>query len=297
MVIIAVAFVASILFGFSDYLGGVASRGARVIAITSLSYITATIAYVIGLAFVPSVWSTENFLYGAASGVAAIFGFVGFYAALASGPIAIMSPSIALIQTIIPVIVGVTLQGEHLGVVAWIGVALAVAGAWLMGSGGHAGGRVPMKSVILALMAGSMFALSLIFLDMSPASAGLTPGLVEMVLGFVILAAVWWGSTHVHWLDAVTRLLDVDPYASNTTTALTRRTVTLALGAGGLMGAASALTLVALHGGQLAIVSAVVALYPLGTVALARVLLNERLAMTQWVGIGLAVAACVALSL
>ncbi len=296
MVIIVIAFISSILFGFSDYLGGVASRSARVIAITSLSYITATLAYVVGLPLVPSEWSAASFTYGAASGAAAIFGFVGFYAALASGPIAIMSPSIALIQTIIPVIVGVTLQGEVLGPFAWVGIGFAIVGAWLMGSGGKAGGRIPLKSVILALMAGSLFALSLIILDMSPASAGLSPGLVEMALGLVLLAGIWWGSRRFRPIAAITNLLDVDPEASAASTALTRRTVTLALIAGALMGAASALTLVALHGGQLAIVSAVVALYPLGTVALARVFLKERLVAMQWIGIGLAVAACVALS-
>lgn len=296
MLIIFVAFLSSISFGFSDFLGGVAARSARVISVTSLSYVTASIAYAVGFLFVPSEWTSASIGYGIASGAAAIFGFVGFYAALASGPIAVMSPAIALVQTIIPVAVGAAVYGEQLGWLGWAGVLLALTGAWLLGGAGRGTGRIPMRSVVLALMAGSLFALSMIILDASPASGGLSAGFIEMVFGFVVLSAVWWASGHNRMVARMTALLDVDPHAPASATALTRSTTALALTAGLFMGAASALVLVALHGGELAIVSAVVALYPLGTVLLARLVLKERLTAGQWIGIALALAACTALS-
>lgn len=297
MLIILFAFLSSLFFGFSDFIGGVASRSARVIAISAVSYVTASAAYAIALLFVPSEWSIESLTYGAASGLAALLGFVGFYAALASGPIAIMSPAIALLQTILPVIVGVVLYNEGIGSFGWVGIGLALVGAWLMGGASRSTGRIPRRSIVLGLLAGSMFALSLIILDASPAHSGLTPGFVEMVVGLVGLMAIWWASSKVPFLGRVTDLLDVDGNASRASTALTRHTTTLALTAGLLMGTANVFALVSLRGGQLAIVSAVVALYPLGTVLLARIVLKERLAPAQWVGIGCAITACVALSL
>ncbi|MFE4726263.1 EamA family transporter [Microbacterium sp. NPDC056736] len=55
--------------------------------------------------------------------------------------------------------------------------------------------------------------------------------------------------------------------------------------------AANALILLALRTGDLAVVSALTALYPAGTIILASVVLRERVAAVQWVGLGLALTA------
>jgi uncharacterized membrane protein len=49
--------------------------------------------------------------------------------------------------------------------------------------------------------------------------------------------------------------------------------------------------LLALRAGDLAIVSALTALYPAGTILLAAVVLRERVARVQWVGLALALTA------
>ena len=49
--------------------------------------------------------------------------------------------------------------------------------------------------------------------------------------------------------------------------------------------------LLALRSGDLAVVSALTALYPAGTILLAAVVLRERVAAIQWVGLGLALVA------
>lgn len=297
MFVIALAFASSLLFGFSDYLGAVASRSARVISVTTLSYLTAALAYAVAFAFVPSEWSTTAIAYGLAAGVAGVFGFVTFYAALASGPISLISPMIALVQTIVPVLVGVTFRGEVLGPLAWVGIGLSLAGGWMMGFTGRVAGRIPPRSVVLALVAGTLFGLSVVVFHLSPASTGLTPGFVEVLFGFLVLGTIWAASGRFVPVARFARLFDVDPHASTESTRMTRATASTALTAGVFMGVASALILVALHAGELAIVSAVVALYPLGTVALARILLKERLIPTQGIGIVFAVAACVAFSI
>ena len=52
-----------------------------------------------------------------------------------------------------------------------------------------------------------------------------------------------------------------------------------------------------LHAGSLAVVAVLMGLYPLATVLLARVVLGERLAQVQVVGVVAALAACVLLGL
>ncbi len=69
------------------------------------------------------------------------------------------------------------------------------------------------------------------------------------------------------------------------------------LAAGGLLGLAGALLLVALQNGSLAVVSVLIALYPLATLALARLVAKERVSVLQLVGVGLAIAASAVLGL
>jgi drug/metabolite transporter (DMT)-like permease len=70
-----------------------------------------------------------------------------------------------------------------------------------------------------------------------------------------------------------------------------RRAWILAIGCGVADAAANALMLLALRAGDLAVVSALTALYPAGTILLAAVVLRERVAAVQWVGLALALAA------
>jgi uncharacterized membrane protein len=55
--------------------------------------------------------------------------------------------------------------------------------------------------------------------------------------------------------------------------------------------AANTLLLLALRTGDLSIVSALTALYPAGTILLAAIVLRERVAGVQWIGLALALAA------
>ena len=71
----------------------------------------------------------------------------------------------------------------------------------------------------------------------------------------------------------------------------------LAVGCGVLDAAANAIVLIGLRLGDLTVVSVLTALYPAGTILLAAVVLRERIARLQWVGLVLALAASAMLSL
>jgi drug/metabolite transporter (DMT)-like permease len=70
-----------------------------------------------------------------------------------------------------------------------------------------------------------------------------------------------------------------------------------ALGAGLLLAVATILLVIGLHLGELAVMGVLNALYPLGTVLLALVVLRERLSAPQVLGILLALAASATLAL
>jgi len=71
----------------------------------------------------------------------------------------------------------------------------------------------------------------------------------------------------------------------------------LAVGCGVLDAAANAIVLIGLRIGDLTVVSVLTALYPAGTILLAAVVLRERIARLQWVGLALALGASAMLSL
>jgi drug/metabolite transporter (DMT)-like permease len=70
-----------------------------------------------------------------------------------------------------------------------------------------------------------------------------------------------------------------------------------AIAAGLFDSSANALFLAAARLGSLTVVSVLTALYPLGTIILARLFLGERIAKTQVAGILLALGACAVLAL
>jgi drug/metabolite transporter (DMT)-like permease len=61
--------------------------------------------------------------------------------------------------------------------------------------------------------------------------------------------------------------------------------------------AANICYVLAVHRGPLAVVAVISSLYPASTVALAAVLLHERLGRTQWAGVGIALGGVVCISL
>ena len=73
-------------------------------------------------------------------------------------------------------------------------------------------------------------------------------------------------------------------------------TATVPLVAGALLVAGNIMLVVGLHLGDLAVMAVLNSLYPLGTVLLAMVLLRERLTLLQGIGIGLALASAITLS-
>ena len=309
--IVLLALGSSLFYGTSDFLGALAARRLAVLPATLITYLFG--AAVIGVALLFGGWTVSEpaLVAGSAAALFAIVGFVAFYAALAIGPMSLLSPAIAVIQALVP-IVAAAVTGQALSPLGWGAVALAVVAGILISVQRTPGAlRVTLPGAVLALVSGVTLGASIVALDSSPASSGLFPAFLEMAGGILVLALLMLALRLLHlrptWLAA-----DPTPAAAHSANAAasgsgnapnpprdaaSRPAWLTAAAAGLLLGTANALLLLALHGGNLAAVSVLSALYPIATVILAALVLRERVSPTQLAGIALAVLAATLLSL
>lgn len=291
---VTLALACSLAYGVSDFLGAVGTRRLQVLPGTTLIYVFALVTIIAALPIMGGEWSTESVVWGAVAGVAAIGGFLFFYAALAAGPINLAAPLIAVLGALVPVTIAIVL-GEQLKPLAWVAVVLALSGAGLISvtrAGAPRG--IPRKTLLLAVLAGVFLGLSIVALDQPAVESGVTAAVVEIAVGVVLLGALL---LLVRVSAAIRRgmsVLDEDHDPAVLPTHLRARIAAVAGGV--LLGVANALLLAALQSGTLAVVSVLVGLYPVATIVLARIVYGEKLTWVQLGGVVLAIGATVLLA-
>jgi uncharacterized membrane protein len=266
----------AVSYGVSDYFGTVAARRLGLIPATALGYLVAVPTAGVGLLIVGGAWSWSAVLWSGAAAVATIVGLLGFFAAMVRGPASVVSPLIAVLGSAVPVAGGL-IAGERLGWLTWAAIGLAIAAAFLMSvAPGRGAQRLRLRTLAISIVSGLALGVSVVFLDRAPPEAGLVPAFVDIVGGFIVVAAIA-GAT---WRT------------SRASFASPRRFGPSAVN-GVLLGLANVLLVLALRDGDLAVVGVLVSLYPLATILLALLLDRERPSATQWAGIGGAIAASV----
>lgn len=295
IVTVVYSLLASVAYGVSDFVAAVGARRLRVLPGTAVTYGFAMLFLAIALPVVGGRWSVDAVLWGGIAGVAAIVGFVTFYAALAAGPISLASPLIAVLSALVPISIALLL-GERLSILAWGAVVLALTGGVLISVTRTAPDqRISRRTIALSIVAGVTVGLALAALDQAPAESKIVPAVVEVAVGVVVLV-VLLGVRSAS--SAIRRGLGVLDVAQDEESLLTTKRAVLASAVGGvLLGAANALIVAALQSGSLAVVSVLVGLYPVMTILLARILHGERLLPLQFVGVALAIGASVLLAL
>lgn len=271
MVAILLALGSAAAYGVADFAGGLAARGTHVLRVVAFSAPASLLTELTLWPVIGGVWSAGAVGWGMGAGVASTAAFLLLYRSLALGPMGVLSPVTAVVSAAVPVGVGIA-QSEHPSGVAWLGIALALASVVLVSlSPGTSGARVTPTALTLAVGAGAAIAAQLVLLHQSPPDSGIVPLIAgRLVSGTAVLAAV----------------LVRQPRHNGA-----RVSPLLALAAGALDALANLAFLVASRHGTLSTVAVITALYPAGTVVLARVLLGERLANRQWIGLGIAAAA------
>ena len=286
-VAVILALTAALAYGVSDFLGGTAATRLRAVPTTLVSYGAALAVLAVVVFVTGGIWSPMVWLWGAAAGVTAVIGFVTFYAAMAVGPMSLVSPVIAVLGSAVPVAAAVVL-GETLTTWAWVGVALALASAVLLSSQPRSGtSRFTTRAVVLSIVSGVALGSSVIALDRAPVESGSLAAFVEIGVGLVLLALTALLGRVIPTLGHRLAVLG----GPDVVVGSRQRNVLAALVAGALLAVANVALLAGLQSGSLAIVSVLVGLYPLATLLLARVVGGERITRLQVAGVALAIAA------
>ncbi len=279
MLTVILGFLTALVYGFADFFGALASRKISSITVTAVSGFVGFVFLTSLSPFIGATFSQQAIITGAAAGIASAIGISALYASLAIGPIAIVSPMAAVCGAIVPMTFGFFL-GDRFGWTALAAIGMILVAVVLVGFVPSADAiRPSAKGLIYAAIAGAGIGTILIVLKFSPTDSGMASiivmRLVSAIFLNVFLLAVW--------------------LRNRRTLATPKEKVPTkfwwgVVAAGLFDSSANIFFTLALRSGSLSVVSVLTALYPLGTIILARIVLRERIAKVQMFGVVLALA-------
>ncbi|PCN49702.1 hypothetical protein Csp2054_01835 [Curtobacterium sp. 'Ferrero'] len=312
----------ALVYGFADFLGGVASRRVRPVVVTAAAALVGLLPLLVGLVVVGGTFSSSAVVWGVVAGLAGGAGVLLLYTALAIGPMSVLSPVTAVFAAVVPVVVAV-LRGTALSPLAVVALVVAVVAVVLVAAVRDASGaRVTARGVLTAAVAGCGFGGIVLAYDQTPDASGVAPLVVARALQAVLLGIAAGVAVARGRTGGTGRLRPPAPVAggaapgsgepparagadirSSGASSGGSRTRLLAVVV--VCGVLDALANVFVQAGlrssddplTLPVMSVLNALYPIGTVVLAGVVLRERLTRLQIVGIVLAFSASVGLAL
>lgn len=293
MLTVVVGLSTALVFGAADFLGGLAAKRMSSILTTAIAALTGLVVIVvIGLPLLGGVWSTEAVVLGALSGVAGAVAIGLLYACLAIGPMSILSPLTAVVSAIVPLTVGLV-GGERLGPLGYVALALALVAIVLVGFTPPGRGelvrnavRPSLKGVLMAIGSGAAIGVFLILIDQTPDESGIVPLVVNRATNSTIMFALVGVLAFIAWRRG-----------SGPVHGAIRSGLALAIACGVLDAVANAGILFGVRLGELSVMAVLTALYPAGTIILAAIVLKERIALLQYVGLALAIIAGAMLAL
>jgi drug/metabolite transporter (DMT)-like permease len=311
---IVLALGSALAYGVSDFTGGVLSKRAHVFTVILLSQVISCVLLLLALPFWEGSFPREALGWGSAAGVMGVAGAALLYRGLAVGRMGVVAPITAVLAATIPLTFGL-ITGERPGSVAFIGVIVGLVAVVLIsmspepasdggdayresfesrGASGTRGPREhrenrvldaiakgpvsrPAQGIPEAVGAGLGFGLFFILLERTPTDSGLWPLVgtrISMLATMGLLVAI--GSASLRPPEGTVQAL-------------------ILLGVTNL--GADLLFLLATRSGLLSLVAVITSLYPAATVALARVLLNERMVRQQLIGVAFAAASVTLIAL
>jgi len=270
---IVLAVLSALLYGWSDYMGGRATRHMSVLRVTLYIELLMTVSYVALVVLDPAPFLLRDAIWGAIAGIGGVGGVAAFYLALSMGSISVASPVAGVLSAVVPVIVGIAM-GERPSTVAMVGIAFALSSVVLVSgalSSRRAEVAMPRPQLLLVVVSGCLFGLWYIALDVAGADSGWWPLLASRTLTLPALIATAVVLRHRLRADSVT------PIARRWT-----------VGAWITILIANLAYLVAVRSGLLSIVAVIASMYPASTIGLAIFIDREQLSRTQWLGVGVA---------
>ena len=287
MLTVVIGLASALVYGTADFFGGLAAKRLGAVLATAIA---AGVGLLLILALLPIVggeWSSEALQLGALSGLTGAVAIGLLYACLAIGPMSILSPLTAVVSAIVPMAVGLA-RGEAVGVLGGVALAIALVAVVLVGFVPERGAVRPSpRGVLMAVGSGAAIGAFLVILDAAPDDSGLVP----LVANRGVNSAVMFALALVMVLAARRRGRSPRPRADLVAG------IRLALICGVFDALANLGLLWGVRIGDLSVIAVLTALYPAGTIILARVVLKERIATVQYLGLALAIAASAMLAL
>lgn len=272
-------------YGYADFVGAIAAMKVRALTVTTVAFSFGLLLALLFSLFAGASYNESVVLYGILAGICSAAAISFLYAALALGPISIVSPFTAVLSAIVPVIVDIA-AGQALGELSLLAIVLILIAVVLVAFVPGQDVRLPtLRATIYSIGAGLGFAGTFVFIDAAPSDSGLGVLVVMRVIGIAILFALlaillFSGKSKV--------LIEKEVFALSTIW------LVLLAGFGDVTG--NLFFIIATREGALAIAAVLTSLYPVGTILLAKIFLKERIAISQNIGIVLAVGACALLA-
>lgn len=269
---------AAICYGLGDFVGAFASRRHTAVTVLLHSYPVGAVLMVAMLPLFPGTIDARVVVFGIAGGLAGLIGVVIMYALMVVAPMNVISPVTAVLAAIVPVIFGVAI-GERPRLSSWFGIVLGVVAVILVSrtTEDHPHGKIAMRVLMLAFVAGLGFGFYFIFLARAGDNSGLWPLVISRVASAIAIV----------------------PLARQRRSfrAIHGRMLAITVLAGACDALANMFFLLSTRHGLLSLASVLTSLYPAVTVILAVGLLHEHTSKVQRAGLGLAAASIVLITL
>jgi len=281
---------AGLIYGFADFFGAVSSRRLRPVLVTAAAACAGFAfsvfgAYNFGDFTQGATFTESSILWGLIGGGFSAVGMTCLYAALAEGPISIVSPLSALVAALVPTAVGVA-SGETFSVLGWVAIILVLIAVVLVGFVPSADIRLPtLRALLFAIGAGVGIGVVMVCLKAPPAETGMATAMLIRGINAVVMIGV------AVFMFASRRAKPAEFRGLGAKIWVLIALTGCSDAAANMLFRASAVT------GTLTIASVLTSLYPAGTILLARFVLKEKIATVQTVGIVLALAASALLAL
>jgi uncharacterized membrane protein len=275
-VITVFALAAAVLYGGADFLGGTASRRAHTLTVLTVSAPAGALIMLAAALVAGGPVHLSGLGWAVAGGTAGGAGLITFYEGLATGPMTMVAPVSALVATLLPV--GVALaSGEHPGLTVAAGAVLCLAAIVLISmqeaAPARARGRSATRALLYGVASGLAFGLFFLFLRNAGTTGVFWPVTAARLAGTtVMLTAAAVLGVRAGWRG------------------LSRRVLLAALASGVIDAVANVCYVLATRAGLFGMAVVLTSLYPGITVLLARLVHGERMRPVQRVGLALAAA-------
>lgn len=277
--VLGLAIAASLSLGVADYLAGVAlrrdGRTNAALTYTAVAFGAGLLLVVLAIPFASiERFSAADVGWSVAAGTAFGLSLPLLMVGMARGPIAVVAPVLGLTSLAVPAVAG-PLLGDSLSNLELLGLLITFPAAAMIALNPHPteNALTTGGAVVVAVTAGGLLGSAAVFFGRTSTDSGIGPGAVAQLTGLLLLLGLGSISGRI-----------VRPRRGATEAAVF---------VGLLSGFSVVLSVLAYQRGPVAIVAAVIGLAPGPTVALAWILMKERITMVQFGGFAFGVAAVV----